>query len=258
MHTMNVSEFIQFVRLATELKNLALDRKHDELPEQINSSLAAFPAMAITLAESMQLDATLAAASDFSARLARTDLPNMSFEEVTQRLDMMLKTLEAQTTGRLLMYTDGAKTLYWNNDKPFGDEVAKKFPELAFEIEEASKCFAVGRFTACVFHLMRVMEMSLARVGRLLKLKLDLDQVWGAILKDIRSAIEALPGKAKSASARDQKRYATFAELGIYLQHVKDVWRNNTMHPKNTYTEEEAERIFRCVRQFLESLAKLR
>lgn len=40
----------------------------------------------------------------------------------------------------------------------FGDMVAVRFPSLSWEIAEAGKCLALERNTACVFHLMRVVE----------------------------------------------------------------------------------------------------
>ncbi len=41
-----------------------------------------------------------------------------------------------------------------------GEAVQERFPSLATDIDEAGKCFATGRFTATVFHLMRVMEVG--------------------------------------------------------------------------------------------------
>jgi hypothetical protein len=34
------------------------------------------------------------------------------------------------------------------------------------DADEAGKCFAVGRYTACVFHLMRIMERCVQKMGR--------------------------------------------------------------------------------------------
>ena len=52
----------------------------------------------------------------------------------------------------------------------FGTEVAARFPRAIVDIEEAGKCFALGRFTACVFHLMRVVEAGLAAISRSLNI----------------------------------------------------------------------------------------
>jgi HEPN domain-containing protein len=41
------------------------------------------------------------------------------------------------------------------------------------------------------------------------------------------------------------------------LDNVREAWRNPTMHPKETYTEEEAENAFRFVKQYMEYLTAI-
>jgi hypothetical protein len=77
-------------------------------------------------------------------------------------------------------------------------------------------------------------------------------------LGDIDTAVANLPGATMSAATKDRARHAKFAGIAAYLHHVKDAWRNTTMHPKRTYTEEEAERIFENAKAFMQGLAKLR
>jgi hypothetical protein len=48
-----------------------------------------------------------------------------------------------------------------------------------------------------------------------------------------------------------------WSESHSHLYHVKQAWRNGTMHPKKTYTQEEAEAVFAAVRVFMRHLAKL-
>src|SRR5439155_6631659 len=48
----------------------------------------------------------------------------------------------------------------------FGEQVTTAFPSVAFDVEEAGNCYAFARPTACVFHLMRVMETGLKALGR--------------------------------------------------------------------------------------------
>ena len=55
------------------------------------------------------------------------------------------------------------------NISHFGDEVANAFPNLIEDIDEAAKCLALSRYTACMFHLMRVMESSIHRLAKKLK-----------------------------------------------------------------------------------------
>lgn len=129
----------------------------------------------------------------------------------------------------------------------FGQEVGDKFPLAAEDISEAGKCLAFGRGTATVFHLMRVMECAVQRLSQKLSIP-NTDREWGKLLSDIGKAIEAMPKGAERNK---------WSESHTHLYHVKQAWRNETMHPKQTYTPDEAKAIFEAVRVFMRDLATL-
>jgi HEPN domain-containing protein len=129
--------------------------------------------------------------------------------------------------------------------------VAKKFPKVTGDIQEAGRCFASGRNTATVFHLMRVMEASVKFLGRRLKIDLVTRKNWGVILDQVDKAIKGLPVRVSRQRARRDR----LAEASAHLRMVKDAWRNDVMHPKESYSEEEAERVFRNVKDFMVHVA---
>jgi hypothetical protein len=135
-----------------------------------------------------------------------------------------------------------------NTVESFGFDIAAKFSSLASEdIDEAGKCLALDRNTACVFHLMRAMEQALKALG----LKLGLQNVeieWGPLLGAIDDKIKAMP--------RGPVKYE-WSECRANLYHVKQAWRNSTMHPKETYTNAQARQLLHAVRAFMEQLATL-
>jgi hypothetical protein len=45
----------------------------------------------------------------------------------------------------------------------FGKNITDAFPSSTFDVSEAGACYASARWTACVFHLMRSLEVGLAR-----------------------------------------------------------------------------------------------
>ena len=63
---------------------------------------------------------------------------------------------------RLFVIEDRKIELYEQDEPLFGAVVQSKFPAASFEIDEAGKCIALGRYTASVFHLMRVLEIGIA------------------------------------------------------------------------------------------------
>lgn len=137
---------------------------------------------------------------------------------------------------------------YYDPSEPlFGSEVAARISKASDDISEAGKCFAVGRYTASVFHLMRAMEAAVQELSGHLGIE-KLEREWGKLLSDIRAKIEAMP----RGRERDD-----WSEVHANLYHVKQAWRNDTMHPKATYTEEEAREVFDATKAFMGNLAAL-
>jgi len=130
----------------------------------------------------------------------------------------------------------------------FGKEIETKFPQLTEDISEAGKCIALGRATAAVFHLMRIMEYGTQKFGAKLQVTFSASKNWQVILNEADKAIRMMNQK----SIRTKR----LAAVSAHLYNVKLAWRNEVMHPKQTYTLEEAEEIFGAVRGFLNNLIK--
>jgi HEPN domain-containing protein len=129
----------------------------------------------------------------------------------------------------------------------FGSHVDNHFPSLAEDIAEAGKCIALGRYTAAVFHLMRSMEGAVQVLSNHLSIP-NPSREWGKLLSDIRPKIEAMEkGELRNA----------WSENFSLLYHVKQAWRNDTMHPKQTYTADQATELFGAVRSFMRDLCPL-
>ncbi len=134
-----------------------------------------------------------------------------------------------------------------SDDPPFGKSVEDAFPKVSGEISEAAKCLAFNRPTATVFHLMRAMELAVEALANGLG-KSVTGKTWGVMLSDMDNAIQAMPkGETKNA----------WSSVRSHLYHVKQAWRNDTMHPKTTYTEEEAKAVFFAVRSFMIELVPM-
>jgi hypothetical protein len=154
----------------------------------------------------------------------------------------------------LLISVPRSKAVYVREKQLFGQKVEDKFPGAGEDIEEAGKCFALGRYTACVFHLMRVMEKGVQELANKLGARVDVEkEPWGKILTAISDAIKRRPTK----TSRQKKFHSDCEEIAASLHAVKDAWRNPTMHPKKTYTEEEVDSIFHNVRAFMQRLAEI-
>jgi hypothetical protein len=138
--------------------------------------------------------------------------------------------------------------LFRQKDPLFGSEVESKFPSMSEDIAEAGKCLALARPTSAVFHLMRVMELAVQRFGSELGVILVEQKNWQNILDEINKSIRALDHRVPRTKA--------LAELSSHLYSVKVAWRNEVMHPKQTYTADEADAIFENSKIFVRELAR--
>jgi uncharacterized phage protein gp47/JayE len=93
------------------------------------------------------------------------------------------------------------------------------------------------------------METGVQAFGTKLKVKLAGEKNWQNILDEVNKAIKALNPKDRGTVEMSQ------ASANLYA--VKLAWRNEVMHPKDTYTLEEADNLIRQVRIFMGKLATI-
>ncbi len=86
-----------------------------------------------------------------------------------------------------------------------------------------------------------------------LKAPLDPKATW----YDIVRAADAAVGKPPSRTKPQMNRKEALAVVCAHLQTVRLAWRNPVMHPKQTYTREEAHEVFNATRTLMNHLADL-
>lgn len=177
-----------------------------------------------------------------------------NFSEYYQEIESRIKD---ELELRLVVCLDPERGRLYSSDEPlFGTDVATKYQSAAYEIDEAAKCLALGRYTATVFHLMRAMEVALKAVAKCLNIPdpvKSADRNWGKILEKVEEATENRnKGKPPWSDPKDR---AFFDDVRASLDVIRVAWRNATMHIENKYTEDEADHIYRAVRTFMRKLA---
>ena len=153
---------------------------------------------------------------------------------------------------------ESEKDKYFDSETPvFGQDVQDKFISTTFEIDEAAKCFALSRSTACVFHLMRAMEIVIRALARCLSIPdptKPAQRNWGFILKSFKDEIDdrnvARPSRWSNA---DDRQFFDDAYASIDV--VRNAWRNTTMHVERKYTDDEAEGVLIAVQVFMKKIA---
>jgi hypothetical protein len=132
----------------------------------------------------------------------------------------------------------------------FGEVVARAFSRATDDIEEAAQCIAFDRSTACVFHLMRVLELGMYALADNLSVP-NIQENWHNAIEQIEKAVRALPHGTPDEKT-DQQFYS---DVAAHLFNVKDAWRNRTAHAGHVYTESKAVQIFENTRSFMRTLS---
>lgn len=180
------------------------------------------------------------------------------FFDLVQQLDQRL---EDELSSMMFFYLPLAKLRYYEAKHLahesrfiFGEDVRERYPGLVPDIEQAGKCFALGRYTASVFHLMRVLEGALHVLKRPLGIT-TWSPTWNASITAIRNSVTKQSRRRISRKLRE--RNAFLEECANYLQSIANAWRNPTMHRVNrNYDEEEAEDVFNAVGALLRYMAR--
>jgi hypothetical protein len=175
--------------------------------------------------------------------------------KVTERMAATLGvTIENELSLRAFFAVSPEKTKFYNDTvDPFGAVVSGAFPSASFDATEANRCYALSRSTACVFHLMRVLEIGLTVFATRFNVPSSHTN-WHNIIEGIEKAVRDMPNDPqRSPDWKDQQEF--FSQAASYFMIVKDAWRNYTAHMRGKYTEEEAETMLINVRGFMQKLA---
>jgi len=157
---------------------------------------------------------------------------------------------------RLYVMPESMVKLTGRADTLLNPETAELYTSLWFDCEEAAKCLCFGRFTACVFHSMRMLEVAISSIAKRLSIPdpSKADRSWGNMLNAIKMKMDELyPKKSRTVGCEGGK----LEELYVTLDAAKGPWRNGTMHVDSVYNEEQAHHILACTSHLLDKMAAI-
>jgi hypothetical protein len=151
------------------------------------------------------------------------------------------------------------KVKYFNKQNQhalFGSYVSLHFSDAANDIRDAGNSLAIDLWDSAAFYLMRVVEVGLRALAKKLRIsfpKTPLDHAgWKAIVKAIDDKLSAkMPksrGKKQSAALKFQ--HDTLVDFRAF-----EVARNEIMHGRSRYNEQDAIGMYNRVRDFMIRLA---
>lgn len=181
-----------------------------------------------------------------------------SFDLLSADLNELVSRLNHELEETLTIIVPKSKVHYCKEEHLFGEAVATVFPEQVDDIAEAGKCFAADCNTACVMHLMRVVEVGVKKLARKVRIaKGDIEgNTWGGILNKIDKVLATWKEKPKKTPA-ETKAIEAYPAISLHLRSIKNVWRDPTMHGNPQYLEPEARMIFDTAKLVMQELARL-
>ena len=169
-----------------------------------------------------------------------------SFLELQKRVYQELK-------AKVVFCLPGEKVRYWSPFWLVDTKIYDHFPSAWHEFHRAGHCYAFGENTACVFHLMRIVDFGLRQVAKSLGIEYDARN-WSGIGKKIQQKMEQ---KYDTKTDDWKKSELMYAEILTDIQAISRGHRNPVLHElEKKYEERDALHMLNVVEGFMLHLAK--
>ncbi len=182
--------------------------------------------------------------------------PQCTYGEVGQLMNDLRLRMHDQLKRRLCLYIQPSRAGYYQNADSLGAQLAGGYDDAFDDAAEAYRCLALGRYTAAVFHSMRVLEVGLSKLAAHFGVDFSHSN-WHKIIEAVESRIRDM-GKDPTTRAADwQDQQERFSQCACSLMLLKNAWRNYTAHARGKFDDQEAIRVLDWVGSFMSGLYRL-
>jgi hypothetical protein len=135
----------------------------------------------------------------------------------------------------------------------------ERFPRIIDDVEEASKCYALSRYSAAVFHSVQIFEAGLIELGKFLNVT-DPHSGWTAVSQALKKVIDQ---NYQDLSAFEKQNFKFLEQVQGTVEGLKNAWRNKISHVHGRlvlmtaeFSPEVSEEILFATRAFMRRLAE--
>lgn len=139
------------------------------------------------------------------------------------------------------------------------EEVVTRWPDVQTDVEEMSRCFALSRYPASVFHSIQAIESGLIHLGKFLAVP-DPKSGWTAVSNQLEKFVVKM--KRSDLDPLYQTHFAFLEQTHASVSALKSAWRNKISHSQgrlilmtNSFPSDVAEEIIIASRSFMRRLA---
>src|ERR1019366_8708940 len=177
----------------------------------------------------------------------------LNLDRLQHHVEAIYNTLRAELDSMLFKAIPRERALYcapkWLEDT----SIPNKLGDTIEEFHKAGRCFAYSENTACIFHLMRVVDFCLRKVCESLGETYDARN-WHGIADAITKKMET-KYKQKTDDWKKQERF--YAEILTDIQALSRGHRNPSLHElEKQYDEREARYLITVVEGFARHVAE--
>jgi hypothetical protein len=190
--------------------------------------------------------------------LAAIDKPGLTCGDAAALIEELKSRLIDEMKGVAFIYLDPKEAKYYDKPREGWGAVEGRFPKVTDDIEEASKCYALGRYVACIYHALQVTEIGLLELGVFIGVR-DPKSGFTAVFSALDAIIEKKHG---DRTEFEQRNFPFLEQVHAAVGPMKNAWRNKISHAQarplllsGIYTAEIAEDILLSTRAFMRRLA---
>lgn len=184
--------------------------------------------------------------------------PECTYGQLGDFADELYGRLIAETKGRFFFQLSVRETEYYSKPWKNWEEIVSRFPETLGDIEEASKCFALSRYAAAIFHSIQVIETGLIELGTFIGV-IDPKSGFTAVEKRLT---KILTTQYAILTEFERAHYDFLEQIQGTVAAVKNAWRNKISHAQGRlvlmtadFSPAIAEEILIATRAFMGRLA---
>lgn len=183
------------------------------------------------------------------------DLVSESLEEALSRA---VQTIADECSLRLYFSFDPSEAETYLNPMKDWEPIIARFPKMRNNVIESSKCMALERYGAAVFHILLVAEYGVIEVATLMDMQGD-KPGWGSLKRLNGILLNPYPQRSPF-----EQQHSKLLESVVPLTTViKDNWRHKLDHADNQivwmetdFSAQVAEEIIAATRGFMRKLSE--
>lgn len=178
--------------------------------------------------------------------------------ELSQLLDELQERLHDESAEKKFFVLTPHETAFYGKPCAGWEDIIRRFPNVRDDVEEASKCFALSRYAASVFHSVQVIEFGLIELGTFIGVA-DPQSGWTSVANRLKKIIET---SYPNRSDFEKAHFAFVEQVQGTVEALKNAWRNKVSHAHGKlvlltadFRPEIAEEILFASRAFMRRLA---